>query len=91
MEYQRQLAHKEELCRSLVAAWHDLAANGDDRAAVHERIARELAETQMLLERHLAELPHGERATERYRLEFELPTFSYLKRWYHLFVPELAP
>jgi hypothetical protein len=51
-------------------------------------IASVLSEAQMLLERHLAETVPAQRSVERYRLEYVLPTFTYLKRWYHLFHAE---
>ena len=87
MSHVSQLVYHEHLLRSLVAVWHDLTVTGEDPSALRERISTELAETQMRVERYLAELTPGERAVEAYRLEFALPTFSYLKRWYHLFVP----
>jgi hypothetical protein len=48
-------------------------------------ITAQLSEMQMIFERHVATLPAAERQYERYRLEFELPLFSYMSRTYELF------
>ncbi|MFW5689452.1 MAG: hypothetical protein ACOC1U_07765 [Spirochaetota bacterium] len=67
-------------------AWIDQAAEPDDSGELGNRVLTELAEMQMVLERHLAETPGDQREIERYYLEFQLPTFTYLRRWYQLSV-----
>ena len=66
-----------------------LAAVGEYRASPEDRswIVHHLAEMRMIVDRHLAELPSSERQYEEYRLEFELPMFTYLSRAYLLFYP----
>ncbi len=60
---------------------------GDRGVSEEDRvwILAELSEMQMLFDRHLAAIPASERRYEQYRLEFELPLFSYMSRTYEMF------
>jgi len=66
------------------------AADGGSGASTGDRswIVHHLAEMRMIIDRHLAEMPFSERQYEEYRLEFELPMFTYLSRAYLLFYPD---
>ena len=83
MDWLPELQQRETRLKSLVAQWNDGAPDAQT-TAIHA-IAVELAETQMVLERHIAEMDPPQRSVERYFLEFQLPTFTYLKQWYELF------
>lgn len=83
MDWLPELQQRETHLKSLVAQWND--GEPDAQTIAMDEIALELAETQMLLERHLAEMDPRQRSAERYLLEFQLPTFTYLKQWYELF------
>lgn len=81
----------ERRLRSLAREWMRLEtshpATDLARAAIGEAISRLLAELQMIVERHVAETEPEYRAAERYLLGFQLPAFTTLKRWHHLFYP----
>ena len=83
MNHVSELRMRERRLRARVSGTltGDRGVSEEDR----EWIAAELGEMEMLLERHLAEIPSAQRQYERYRLEFELPLFSYMSRTYELF------
>ena len=83
MDHVSELRMRERRLRSRVSGTlaGDRGVSEEDRAW----ILAQLSEMQMLFERHLSHIPASEREYEQYRLEFELPLFSYMSRTYELF------
>lgn len=86
MDRVTELRIRERRLRAKVrsSASSDGATSRSDR----QWIARELATMEAIFDEYLAEVPADEWEYERYRLEFELPAFSYLRRTYGIFYPE---
>lgn len=62
---------------------HAIELTASDRIA----ISRELAEMQMIVERHLADLPVDLRDDVSVELQEALPLFSYLRNSYSVYYP----
>ena len=86
MDHVTELRVRERRLRARVRA--SVAGGRITTDAERRSIVQELALMDGILERHLAQVADDEREYESYRLEFELPTFSYLRRTYALFYPE---
>ena len=86
MDSVADLRRRERHLRAKVRA--SVAAGHVPTDAERRWIVRELSIMDAILECHLADVAPADREYERYRLEFELPAFSYLRRTYALFYPE---
>ena len=86
MEHVTELRLREQRLRAKVRA--SVAGDRITTDADRRWIVRELSSMEMIFESHLGEVARDDRDYERYRLEFELPTFNYLRRTYALFYPE---
>ena len=65
-----------------------LATDGLALERQRAAIGKELCELQMAIDRHLAELPVGERAVEMARIHGTFPTFARLKCSYRFLYPD---
>lgn len=86
MDRVAELRVRERRLRAKVRA--SVAGDRITTDAERRSIVRELSSMETILERHLDEVARDDRDYEAYRLEFELPTFSYLRRTYAIFYPE---
>lgn len=86
MDRVTELRRRERRLRAKIRA--SVVADRATTDAERRSIVRELSTMEMILECHLADVARDERDYVSYRLEFELPTFSYLRRTYVLFYPE---
>ena len=86
MDHVTELRLRERRLRAKIRA--SVAGDRITTDADRRWMVRELSSMEMILERHVAEVARDDRDYERYRLEFELPTFNYLRRTYGLFYPE---
>lgn len=88
MDHVSELRNRERQLRARVSGSFsaDSGVSPDDR----EWIMCQLAGMRALFDRHLSEIPAEGREYEEYRLEFDLPLWSYLSRTYEFFYPAAA-
>ena len=86
MDHVAELRVRERRLRAKVRA--TVAGDRATTDAERSSIVRHLSSMESILEHHLDEVAPHDREYEAYRLEFELPTFTYLRRTYAIFYPE---